>query len=76
LLSSYTLQAADVGLAIDYKQHFDVFRLRVEGEQLLFIAPDVKDAVAWVESLLIAITISDPLEVRKMPQYPSLPSRR
>lgn len=73
---SYTLQAADVGLATDYKDRSDVFRLRVEGEQLLFIAPDVEAAVAWVESLVTAVMISDPLENRKMPKYPSIPPRQ
>lgn len=75
-LRSYTLQAADVGLASDYKQRSDVFRARIKGEQLLFIAPDMEAAVAWVEALLTAVVISHPLESRKMPKYPSLPSRR
>lgn len=75
-LRSYTLQAADVGLATDDKRHPGVFRLRVEGQQLLFIAPDVRAALAWVESLLMAIMISDPLESRKMPKYPLPPPRK
>lgn len=73
---SYTLQAGDAGLATDYKRRPDVVRARVEGEQLLFIAPGVEAASAWVEGLLTGISISEPLENRKMPRYPSLPSRR
>lgn len=72
---SYTLQAADAGLAVDYKQRPDAFRIRVEGEQLLFIAPDAESATAWVEALLAVIAISEPLDERPMPKYPSLPTR-
>lgn len=74
-LRSYTLQAADVGLATDYKDRTDVFRARLEGEQLLFIAPGIEAAMAWTESLLTGIVISDPLESRKMPKYPALRKR-
>lgn len=73
---SYTLQGGDTGLATDYRPRGDVFRARVEGEQLLLAAPGVEAAAAWVESLLAATVISDPLENRKMPRYPKMPSRR
>ena len=72
---SPTLQAADVGLATDYSQWPNVFRARLEGEQLLFIAPGVVAAMAWLDSLGAAIAISEPLEARKMPGYPRMPAR-
>lgn len=72
---SFTLQAADVGLATDHSQWPNVFRARLEGEQLLFIAPGVEAAMAWLESLGAAIAISEPLEARKMPGHPRRPAR-
>ncbi|KAF2478499.1 hypothetical protein BDY17DRAFT_228861, partial [Neohortaea acidophila] len=69
---SYTLQVANVGLANDYKDRTTVFRVRLEGEQLLFLALGIEVAVAWVKSLLPAIVISDSLEDRKTPKYPKL----
>lgn len=73
---TYTLQGGDAGLATDYRPCGDVVRVRVEGEQFLFAAPGIEAAAAWVESLLAAMAISDPLENRRMPRYPKLPSRR
>lgn len=72
---SYTLQLADVGLATDYKQRSNAFRVRVEGEQLLFLAPKADTAVEWVERLLTAIAISEPIEQQRMPRYPGPPAR-
>lgn len=71
----YTLQYADAGLAPDYKRRADAFRVRVEGEQLLFIAPGSEAAVTWVDLLLAATAISQPLDQWSMPRYPGLPGR-
>ncbi|KAF2478463.1 hypothetical protein BDY17DRAFT_66135 [Neohortaea acidophila] len=81
---SYTLQFADAGLAVDSKDHVNpfseegvnAFRLRVEGEQLLCVAPTAEKAAIWVEQVLAAVAISGPIDERAMAKYPCIPPRR
>ncbi|KAF2478433.1 hypothetical protein BDY17DRAFT_314239 [Neohortaea acidophila] len=81
---AYTLQLADAGLAVDSKDRVrafskdggNAFRLRVEGEQLLYVAPTAETASIWVEQILAAAAISGPLDERAMNEYPCTPPRR
>lgn len=81
---AYTLQLADAGLAVDSKDRVRVFskdganafRLRVEGEQLLCVAPTAEMAAIWVEQILAAVAISVPLDERAMVKYPCTPPKR
>lgn len=76
LLHSYTLQYAEVGLAIDYKKRPHVFRIRAEGEQFLLQTCSAEDQIGWVNSLQIGIDISLPIDDRSLPKYHMIPRRR
>lgn len=71
---SYSLQAADTGLANEIDTRPDTLRVRAEGQQFLLVASGIESAIAWVEALHTATLISDPLEDRRMPKYGKIPS--
>lgn len=57
-----SLQAADAGLAPDYRKRANVIRLRVEGYQFLLALPSTASCLEWLEKLHAAIAISLPLD--------------
>lgn len=76
VIRSYTLQAADVGIAVDYARRSNVFRLRVEGEQLLLATLSLPHMLIWIEKLNAAIAISLDLDEREVPFYRTIPKGR
>lgn len=59
---SLSLQAADAGLAPDYRKRANVIRVRAEGYQFLLALPSMTACLEWLEKLHAAIAISSPLE--------------
>ena len=49
LIRCYTMQRAESGLGNDYVKRKNVIRVRLEGEQFLLQASDVKSVVEWIE---------------------------
>lgn len=64
----YSLQFAEVGLALDYTRRTNCFRLRVESKQIVFQCPDRQIMLNWMTALEIAIGLALPLELRKLPE--------
>lgn len=107
LIRTYSLQHAEVGIAVDWRktdlvprttlakltpkaalttlyetdpEQFEpvrefVFRLRVEGEQLIFCAASHSLMLDWVEQICAGVDIAPPLEDRAEPRFRSLPRR-
>lgn len=76
VLRSYTLQYAQVGLALDYQKRPNVLRLRVENEQILVAFSCQEECIGWCHDLQIAIDLSLPIEERDLPTYRSIPAGR
>lgn len=72
-VKAYTLQGGEAGVAMDYGKRPFVIRVRVEAEQFLLSADNLKIMLSWLECLTAAIDISLPLELRKMPKNRTLP---
>lgn len=70
---SYTLQAADAGLAADYYRRSHVLRVRAEGYQFLLAAASLSIVIDWVDKLNAAMAVSSPLEDRRESRYLTLP---
>lgn len=66
--SSFSLQFAEVGLALDYTRKTNVFRLRVESKQFVFQCPNRQVMLNWMTALEIAIGLALPLELRPLPE--------
>lgn len=75
LIKSYTLQYADVGVAIDYEKRPFVIRIRAETEQFLLECPTQEDCIVWINLLQMATDLALPLEERRLPKYRSIPRR-
>lgn len=73
---TYTLQAADAGIAVDYTRRSHCIRVRAEGEQFLLATTDLVTVVNWVERLNSAIAISLVLDEREDPKFRMLPITR
>ncbi|KAF8910809.1 hypothetical protein CPB85DRAFT_1167325, partial [Mucidula mucida] len=73
LLHAYTLQHAESGLGNDYLKRKNVIRVRMEGEQFLLQAGDVKSVVEWIEGLHAAANVALDLDERPMPRGPLFP---
>ncbi|KAF9010055.1 hypothetical protein BDQ17DRAFT_1234958 [Cyathus striatus] len=73
LIKQYTLQNAESGLGNDYLKRKNVIRVRMEGEQFLLQAKDVKSVVEWIEGLQAATNIALDLDERPMPRGPLFP---
>ncbi|ODV88342.1 hypothetical protein CANCADRAFT_46237 [Tortispora caseinolytica NRRL Y-17796] len=76
LVRSYTLQYASVGVSSDYLKRKNVFRLRAEGEQLLFECPNPVDMICWIHAIQAGIDLALPLEDRPLPKQRTVPRRR
>lgn len=74
IIKSYTLQAADAGLATDYYRRSHVLRIRAEGHQFLLAAANLFTVIDWVDKLNAAIAISLPLDYRGEARYRTLPT--
>lgn len=72
---SYSLQAADAGIAADYKYRSYVLRVRAEGEQFLLAATSLLTIINWVEKLNAAISISPDLDARGIPDFCFRPAK-
>ncbi|KAK1054171.1 hypothetical protein LTR74_016035 [Friedmanniomyces endolithicus] len=70
---SYTLQAADAGLATDYHRRSHVLRIRAEGQQFLLAAGSLSIVIDWVDKLNAAIAVSLPVDDRREARYHTLP---
>ncbi|ANB14307.1 hypothetical protein AWJ20_5272 [Sugiyamaella lignohabitans] len=75
LIRSYTLQYAEVGLAVDYKKRPFVIRLRAEGEQFLLLSSSEQECVDWAHAIQMGIDLALPLDERKIPLNQSVPRR-
>lgn len=73
---TYTLQAADAGIAADYSRRSHVLRVRAEGEQFLLATTNAVTVVNWVERLNAAIAVSLALDDREDPKFRVLPLNR
>ncbi|KAL6299239.1 hypothetical protein BKA93DRAFT_904906 [Sparassis latifolia] len=76
LISSFTLQHAESGLASDYTKRKNVIRVRLEGEQSLLQAQDIASVIEWIEGIQAATNIALDLDERPMPRGPMFPRRR
>lgn len=76
LLRSFTLQFAEVGIAIDYKKRPNVLRIRAETEQFLLQAPSQQHHITWTNTVQMGIDVALPLEERSLPKYRLIPRRR
>ena len=60
-----SLQAADAGLAPDYRKRSNTIRVRAEGYQFLMALPSMAACLQWIEMLDAATSISTPLDDRR-----------
>ncbi|KAG2235281.1 hypothetical protein BDF21DRAFT_429252 [Thamnidium elegans] len=74
---THSMYGAEVTVASDYLKERHVLRLRIEnGPQYLITMPTEKDRNDWIACIESAINISSDLDVRSMPQFITLISRR
>ncbi|CEP08070.1 hypothetical protein [Parasitella parasitica] len=74
---SYSMQGAQVTMASDYVKLRHVIRLNIQnGPQFLMTAKSDANKIAWMGILESSIHISSDLDVRSMPQFITLMSRR
>jgi hypothetical protein len=76
LIRSYTLQYAEVGLAVDYTKRPFVIRVRAESEQFLVHCANEEECVQWTNAIQMGIDLALPLDERKLPKNRSIPRRR
>ncbi|GAA5806017.1 hypothetical protein EDC94DRAFT_622821 [Helicostylum pulchrum] len=74
---THSMHGAEVTVASDYLKERHVLRLRIQnGPQYLITMPTEKERNDWIASIESAINISSDLDVRSMPQFITLISRR
>lgn len=74
---SHSMQGAEATVATDYLKERHVIRLRIEeGPQYLITTQSDKDKNDWIATMESAINISSDLDVRSMPQFITLITRR
>lgn len=74
---THSMQGAEAVLATDYLKERHVIRLRIQnGPQYLFTTQTEKDKTEWIAAMESAINISSDLDVRSMPQFITLLTRR
>ncbi|CAI4219191.1 unnamed protein product [Parascedosporium putredinis] len=73
---SYSLQYADVGIALDYQKRRHVIRVRAEADQFLLSCVELSTFLKWLESLFAAIDVAAPLDERDFPETRAFPRRR
>ncbi|KAL0094498.1 hypothetical protein F4703DRAFT_1727425 [Phycomyces blakesleeanus] len=74
---SYSMQLAEAGSAPDYLKYRNVFRLRVSnGPQMLIRSSLEEEQVLWIEHLQASANVSPDLDVRPMPRFITLTTRR
>lgn len=61
---TFSLQSAEVGLALDYRRRSNVIRVRAEGYQFLLATPSLAECLRWIEGISVSVAISDPIEER------------
>ena len=75
LLKSYSLQYADVGVAVDYLKRPNVLRIRAEGEQFLLQTVSEEAHISWINSIQMGIDLALPLDEREFPKVRMIPRR-
>ncbi|KAG2211596.1 hypothetical protein INT47_008692 [Mucor saturninus] len=74
---SHSMQGAEALVATDYLKERHVIRLRIQnGPQYLITTQSEKDKTDWIIAMESAINISSDLDVRSMPQFITLLTRR
>ncbi|CAO3623179.1 unnamed protein product [Mucor fragilis] len=74
---SHTMQGAQVTVASDYVKFRHVIRLNIQnGPQYLMTTPNESARNEWIGAIESSIHISSDLDVRVMPQFVTLVSRR
>ncbi|KAI8067670.1 uncharacterized protein B0P05DRAFT_552489 [Gilbertella persicaria] len=74
---SYSMQGAEVTVPTDYLKYHHVIRLRIDnGPQFLFNTQTEFERNDWLGVIESAIHVSSDLDVRTMPQFVTLVSRR
>lgn len=74
---TYSMHSAEATVASDYLKERHVIRLRIEdGPQFLITTQSDKDKNDWIATMESAINISSDLDVRSMPQFITLITRR
>jgi hypothetical protein len=74
---SYSLQGAEAFIPTDYIKYRHVIRLRIaQGPQFLFSVLTENIKYDWISTVESSIHISSDLDVRSMPQFTTLISRR
>ena len=69
----FSLQAGDVGLALDYGKRSDVIRVRAEGRQFLLATRSQAQSLEWIDRIGAAVAISSQLDDRNEPRVRSRP---
>jgi len=76
-LNRFSMQDAQVELAIDYPKRKYVLRIKFKtGHQYLIQADDKEECVSWIERLQSSCNISSTIDERQMPMFITLPTRR
>nr|CAG8527538.1 12964_t:CDS:2 [Entrophospora candida] len=76
-LNRFSMQDAQVELAIDYPKRKHVLRIKFKtGHQYLIQADDKEECVTWIERLQSSCNISSTIDERQMPMFITLPTRR
>lgn len=74
---SHSMHGAEITVATDYIKERHVLRLRIEdGPQYLITCQTERERNEWIATMESAINISSDLDVRSMPQFITLISRR
>lgn len=69
----YSLQYADVGIALDYQKRRHVIRVRAETDQFLLSCIELSTFLRWLEMLFAAIDVAAPIDERDFPRDQSIP---
>ncbi|SPO02874.1 uncharacterized protein DNG_05552 [Cephalotrichum gorgonifer] len=70
---AYSLQYADVGIALDYQKRRHVIRVRAEADQFLLSCVELSTFLEWLEALFSAIDVAAPIDERDFPRDQSIP---
>lgn len=77
LISTFSMQDAEAGLATDYTKRKHVIRVRIpNGPQFLIRCETERDAVLWIDAMQASINVSCDLDTRPMPEFAFARRRR
>ena len=76
LVRLYSLQHAKIGIASDYTKRKNVFRLRLETEQILILFRSVTEVIEWNLGITVGKDLAFDLSDRELPLYPTVPCGR